>query len=71
MTSLPSISQVAGAQLGVYENLWRQVDSARKGRIDGAAAANYLKKSGLKEPVLHQVSVNFGGVAVSGRDESE
>ena len=52
-----------------------QVDSAGKGQIDGVIAANYLKKSGLKESVLHQVTLNgscfFSDVVLSDRNEIE
>ncbi|XP_062509310.1 epidermal growth factor receptor substrate 15-like 1 isoform X2 [Corticium candelabrum] len=55
MASLPSIPQVTGAQLGAYESLWRQADVSGSGRVDGGAAARFLKKSGLQEGVLHQI----------------
>ncbi|XP_071510092.1 uncharacterized protein [Diadema antillarum] len=55
MAALPSISQVAGNNLTGYESLFRQVDKNGTGKIGAVDAAAFLKKSGLRETVLHKI----------------
>ncbi|XP_065834414.1 epidermal growth factor receptor substrate 15-like 1 isoform X2 [Oscarella lobularis] len=55
MANFPPLAQVAGTQVGIYESLWRQADPTNKGRVDGATGAAVLKKSKLKESVLHKI----------------
>lgn len=50
-----SKAQIAGCHLSIYEILYKQVDPAGKGTIPGITAAKFLKKSGLKESLLHKI----------------
>ncbi|XP_041476272.1 epidermal growth factor receptor substrate 15-like 1 isoform X1 [Lytechinus variegatus] len=55
MATFPSISQVAGPNLTAYESLFRQVDKSGTGKIGAIDAAAFLKKSGLRETILHKI----------------
>ncbi|XP_071850406.1 uncharacterized protein [Apostichopus japonicus] len=55
MTGLPPISAVVGGHLAAYDALYKQADVNGTGKIQAAAAAVFLKRSGLKEPVLHKI----------------
>lgn len=50
-----SKAQIAGCHLSIYEIIYKQVDPSGKGTIPGITAAKFLKKSGLKESLLHKV----------------
>lgn len=53
--SLPSLSQLSAGHATVYENFFRQADVSNSGQIGASDAAAFLKKSGLKEGVLHKI----------------
>lgn len=55
MASLPPLSQLAGNHGPLFDGLWETLDSRGGGHIDAAAAAAFLKKSQLREPVLHKI----------------
>ncbi|XP_069956145.1 epidermal growth factor receptor substrate 15-like 1 isoform X2 [Cherax quadricarinatus] len=55
MASLPSPTQVAGDQAGVYEALYKKVDPTGSGIIQAGPAANFLKKSGLNDNILSRI----------------
>ncbi|XP_030851486.1 epidermal growth factor receptor substrate 15-like 1 isoform X2 [Strongylocentrotus purpuratus] len=55
MATFPSISQVAGSNITAYESLFRQVDKSGTGKIGAVDAAAFLKKSGLRETILHKI----------------
>lgn len=52
---VPSISQLSAGHATVYENFFRQADVSNTGQIGASDAAAFLKKSGLKEGILHQI----------------
>ena len=54
-TILFTQAQIAGCHLSIYEIIYKQVDPSGKGTIPGITAAKFLKKSGLKESLLHKV----------------
>ncbi|XP_022087185.1 epidermal growth factor receptor substrate 15-like 1 isoform X2 [Acanthaster planci] len=55
MAALPPASQVAGSNQATYESLFRQVDKTGVGKIGAVDAASFLKKSGLRETILHKI----------------
>ncbi|XP_074612540.1 epidermal growth factor receptor substrate 15-like 1 [Acropora palmata] len=54
-TNLPSITQLSAGHATVYENFFRQADVSNTGQIGASDAAAFLKKSGLKEGILHKI----------------
>ncbi|KAK3927147.1 Epidermal growth factor receptor substrate 15-like 1 [Frankliniella fusca] len=55
MAALPSPTQVAGSQYGIYEAYYRIVDPNNTGSIEARDAAGFLKKSGLSDIVLSKI----------------
>ncbi|XP_042205854.1 epidermal growth factor receptor substrate 15-like 1 isoform X2 [Homarus americanus] len=55
MASLPSPTQVAGDQAGVFEAWYRKVDPSGGGTIQAGTAAEFLKKSGLNDNILSRI----------------
>lgn len=51
--------QLAGNHGPLFDGLWETLDSRGGGHIDAAAAAAFLKKSQLREPVLHKVALGL------------
>ena len=49
--------QLAGNHGPLFDGLWEKLDSRGGGHIDAAAAAAFLKKSQLREPLLHKVAM--------------
>lgn len=47
--------KLAGNHWTLFEGYWSQLDAQKTGKIDASTAATFLKKSQLKEPVLHKV----------------
>ncbi|XP_078353454.1 epidermal growth factor receptor substrate 15-like 1 isoform X2 [Oculina patagonica] len=52
---IPALSQLSAGHATVYENFFRQADVSNTGQIGASDAAAFLKKSGLKEGVLHKI----------------
>lgn len=52
---LPSL-QLGGNHRALFDGYWVMLDPQASGKIDAAHAAGFLKKSQLREPVLHKVS---------------
>ncbi|XP_069190787.1 epidermal growth factor receptor substrate 15-like 1 isoform X2 [Procambarus clarkii] len=55
MASLPSPTQVAGDQTGIFEALYKKIDPTCSGTIQAGPAANFLKKSGLNDNILSRI----------------
>ncbi|XP_038049579.1 epidermal growth factor receptor substrate 15-like 1 isoform X2 [Patiria miniata] len=55
MAALPSATQVAGNNQATYESIFRQVDKTGIGKIGAVDAASFLKRSGLRETLLHKI----------------
>ncbi|XP_068243118.1 epidermal growth factor receptor substrate 15-like 1 isoform X2 [Palaemon carinicauda] len=55
MASLPSPTQVAGDQAGIFESWYRKVDPTGVGTIQAGPAAGFLKKSGLNDNILSKI----------------
>ncbi|XP_066979496.1 epidermal growth factor receptor substrate 15-like 1 isoform X3 [Macrobrachium rosenbergii] len=55
MASLPSPTQVAGDQAGIFEAWYRKVDPTGVGTIQAGPAAGFLKKSGLNDNILSKI----------------
>ncbi|KAJ1523908.1 hypothetical protein ONE63_010459 [Megalurothrips usitatus] len=55
MATLPSPTQVAGSQYGLYEAYYRAIDPNNTGSIAAGDAAGFLKKSGLSDTVLSKI----------------
>ncbi|XP_073227453.1 epidermal growth factor receptor substrate 15-like 1 isoform X2 [Porites lutea] len=52
---IPTLSQLSAGHATVYESFFRQADVSNTGQIGASDAAAFLKKSGLKEGVLHKI----------------
>ena len=48
-------TQLAGNHWTVFEGYWSQLDLQGSGKLEAGAAAAFLKKSQLREPILHKV----------------
>ena len=44
-----------GSQGPLLETYWAQLDKKKTGKVDAANAAVFLKKSNLRESLLHKV----------------
>ncbi|CAG2189399.1 EPS15 [Mytilus edulis] len=55
MSNFPPLPQIAGNHALVYEAYYNQADPKGTGSIGALDAANFLKKSGLKDSVLGQI----------------
>ncbi|XP_013381272.1 epidermal growth factor receptor substrate 15-like 1 isoform X3 [Lingula anatina] len=53
--NFPPLPQVAGAHSSTYEAYFQQADSNGTGAVGAMEAANFMKKSGLKEKTLSQI----------------
>lgn len=51
----PPIMQLGGNHKVLFEGYWSMLDPQKTGKIDAVMAATFLKKSQLREPVLHKV----------------
>ncbi|XP_070562975.1 epidermal growth factor receptor substrate 15-like 1 [Ptychodera flava] len=49
------ISLITGSHVNTYEGFYKQVDPLGTGKIGAIEAAAFLKRSGLKETVLHKI----------------
>jgi len=47
---------LAGNHRALFDSYWSLVDQTNSGAIPAVTAAEFLKKSGLREPVLHKVT---------------
>ena len=47
--------QLAGPNGALFDGYWAMLDGSQKGHIDAGTSAAFLKKSQLREPVLHKV----------------
>lgn len=47
--------QLGGNHRALFDGYWSSLDPNNTGKIDAASAAAFLKKSKLREPVLHKV----------------
>ncbi|XP_053394961.1 epidermal growth factor receptor substrate 15-like 1 isoform X3 [Mercenaria mercenaria] len=55
MASFPPIPQIVGKHGPVYEAYYKQADPNNTGSLGALDAANFMKKSGLKDNVLSQI----------------
>lgn len=47
--------QLGGNHRVLFDGYWAMLDPQATGKIDAVSAAGFLKKSQLREPVLHKV----------------
>uniref|UniRef100_T1IH15 Epidermal growth factor receptor substrate 15-like 1 n=1 Tax=Strigamia maritima TaxID=126957 RepID=T1IH15_STRMM len=55
MAARPSLSQIAGSHLDLFEAYFQQEDKAKNSAIGALDAAKFLKKSGLPDTVLSRI----------------
>jgi len=55
MTAIPPLNQISLQHTSHYENLFRQVSPSGTGTVGAGEAAQFLKKSGLPEGILHKI----------------
>ena len=55
MVNIPPLNQISQQQANLYETYFRQVNPSGTGTVGAVEAANFLKKSGLPEGVLHTI----------------
>eukprot|EP00731_Ephydatia_muelleri_P017986 Em0011g26a len=49
------LAQLAGVHGAIYEKYWAGLDAKKTGKVDAVTAANFLKRSQLKETILHKI----------------